>query len=72
MGTPNRFFFIMISLIALCSGCGVKGVPLPPLTPPPLGRGERTYSDTDSSSGKKAGAKKNSERQSFDTGEDNQ
>ncbi len=30
---------------AFMAGCGVKGAPLPPLTPPPLGRGEPTYSD---------------------------
>lgn len=28
----------------LLEGCGVKGKPLPPLTPPVLGRGEPNYS----------------------------
>lgn len=30
-------------VMVLC-GCGVKGKPLPPLIPPPIGRGEPVYS----------------------------
>lgn len=37
---------LLILAGAFVAGCGVKGAPLPPLTPPPLGRGEPTYSDT--------------------------
>ncbi|WP_413559242.1 hypothetical protein [Bdellovibrio sp. HCB209] len=37
---------LLILASAFVAGCGVKGAPLPPLTPPPLGRGEPTYSDT--------------------------
>ncbi|MGE5086833.1 MAG: lipoprotein [Bacillota bacterium] len=41
----NKFLFALILTFSL-SGCGVKGSPLPPLNPPPLGRGEPTYSET--------------------------
>jgi predicted small lipoprotein YifL len=41
----NRFLFAMTLVIGL-AGCGVKGAPLPPLNPAPLGRGEPTYSET--------------------------
>lgn len=35
-----------VLLLALCvSACGVKGRPLPPLNPAPLGRGEPTFKD---------------------------
>jgi predicted small lipoprotein YifL len=30
---------IMISLLIALAGCGVKGKPLPPLEPPPIGTG---------------------------------
>ncbi|MBX2995630.1 MAG: hypothetical protein KF681_12435 [Bdellovibrionaceae bacterium] len=30
-------------LTALVAGCGVRGRPLPPETPPPLGRGEPSF-----------------------------
>jgi len=32
------------TLFLLGIGCGVKGRPLPPQNPPPLGRGESAYS----------------------------
>ncbi|MNJ91027.1 hypothetical protein D3C87_86710 [compost metagenome] len=36
---------IPLTLVVLfISACGVKGRPLPPTTPPPLGRGEPTKS----------------------------
>lgn len=38
-------FFSMFVLSAFFVGCGVKGVPLPPLKAPPIGRGEPTYSE---------------------------
>jgi hypothetical protein len=40
------FLALTSSLAALLwlAGCGVKGKPLPPLTPPVLGRGEPSYS----------------------------
>lgn len=40
----NRFVVLMMSAMFL-AGCGVKGSPLPPLNPAPLGRGEPTYSE---------------------------
>lgn len=43
MDQRNKFIFL--SLVLVLSGCGVKGRPLPPLTPAPLGRGEPTYSE---------------------------
>lgn len=36
-------FFSLACAVGLV-GCGVKGKPLPPLTPPVLGRGEPNYS----------------------------
>lgn len=43
MDQLNRFLFFVLLLAV--AGCGVKGRPLPPLTPPTLGRGEPTYSE---------------------------
>lgn len=40
----NKSFLILLAC-ALPTGCGVKGMPLPPLTPAPIGRGEPTYSE---------------------------
>lgn len=37
-------FLAVLFLIPLLGGCGVKGVPLPPLSPAPIGRGEPTFS----------------------------
>ena len=38
---------ILLAVLALAmSGCGVKGHPLPPLNPAPLGRGEPTFKDS--------------------------
>lgn len=38
------FMKTLLLLITLCVlGCGVKGDPLPPLTPPGLGRGKPTF-----------------------------
>lgn len=38
---PFVFFFISFNILFLCSvSCGVKGVPLPPLSPAPIGNGE--------------------------------
>ncbi|MDG0814879.1 lipoprotein [Bdellovibrio svalbardensis] len=50
----NKFskYFFAVVIGALLSGCGVKGMPLPPLTPAPLGRGEPTYSETTKKSSK--------------------
>ena len=39
------FFLILLPLL-FTTACGVKGFPLPPLQPAPLGRGEPTYSKT--------------------------
>ena len=38
----KKTFHLVLGLI-LVSGCGVKGDPLPPETPPELGRGKPTY-----------------------------
>lgn len=43
MGQLNKLLYCFV-LLAL-AGCGVKGRPLPPLNPAPLGRGEPVYSD---------------------------
>lgn len=41
----NRFSeMIFLMIVFSLAGCGVKGKPLPPLVPPPIGRGEPTYS----------------------------
>lgn len=41
------FYFLvnifMVSLLAVFCGCGVKGDPIPPATPPIIGRGEPAY-----------------------------
>ena len=35
---------ILLSVLTMCLvGCGVRGRPQPPLTPPELGRGEPTF-----------------------------
>jgi hypothetical protein len=36
--------YLILFLTFLNLSCGVKGKPLPPLTPPALGRGEPNYS----------------------------
>ena len=50
MGHQNnkiiKLFNIMIYMgCILIAGCGVKGKPLPPLTPPYIGSGQRTNAD---------------------------
>jgi hypothetical protein len=40
----NKLILLALSALYL-SGCGVKGAPLPPLNPAPIGRGEPTYSE---------------------------
>lgn len=37
---------IFAIVVVVTAGCGVKGRPLPPKNPPPLGRGEPTYKET--------------------------
>jgi hypothetical protein len=32
-----------LAAVALLGGCGVRGKPLPPLTPPEIGRGRPTF-----------------------------
>lgn len=44
MGRLNRIFLALFMLVSV--GCGVKGRPLPPLNPAPIGRGEPTYKDS--------------------------
>nr|BFD57933.1 hypothetical protein CKG001_00400 [Bdellovibrio sp. CKG001]BFD61360.1 hypothetical protein BdHM001_00410 [Bdellovibrio sp. HM001]BFD65018.1 hypothetical protein HAGR004_00400 [Bdellovibrio sp. HAGR004] len=39
---------ILAALSLAMFGCGVKGRPLPPLNPAPLGRGEPTFKDSTS------------------------
>lgn len=41
----NKILLIFGVLLTF-AGCGVKGRPLPPLTPAPLGRGEPTYKES--------------------------
>ncbi|HEX7674405.1 MAG TPA: hypothetical protein VF412_09545 [Bdellovibrio sp.] len=56
MELPNKITLVLLaSLLPL--GCGVKGLPLPPLTPPPIGRGEPTYSEATQKSSKKKSVK---------------
>ncbi|WP_347358384.1 hypothetical protein [Bdellovibrio sp.] len=40
----NKTILLAVLTLAI-SGCGVKGRPLPPLNPAPLGRGEPTFKD---------------------------
>lgn len=35
---------VVFAMLGLLSSCGVKGKPLPPTTPPVLGRGEPNFS----------------------------
>lgn len=37
---------ILLGLTIVIAGCGVKGRPVPPKNPPPLGRGEPTLKET--------------------------
>jgi len=53
-------FFFSLACVFELVGCGVKGKPLPPLTPPVLGRGEPNYSKaTEDVKIRKASTKKN-------------
>ncbi|HWU44692.1 MAG TPA: hypothetical protein VN132_14670 [Bdellovibrio sp.] len=52
----NKFILYFIVIITF-AGCGVKGVPLPPLTPAPIGRGEPTYSEATKTKEKKKSTK---------------
>ncbi|MGZ3768409.1 MAG: hypothetical protein ACXVCP_01290 [Bdellovibrio sp.] len=47
MDRLNKFFLLIFCLGFL--GCGVKGIPLPPLKPAPLGHGEPTLKQQASS-----------------------
>ncbi len=38
-----KTIFLAAALCLFISGCGVRGRPQPPLTPPELGRGEPTF-----------------------------
>lgn len=38
----------LILVLSMPLGCGVKGRPLPPLNPAPIGRGEPALKETDS------------------------
>lgn len=40
----NRLLILLLSTVSV--SCGVKGRPLPPLNPAPIGRGEPTYKTT--------------------------
>jgi len=55
-----KIFALMI-MIALWGGCGVKGKPQPPLTPPILGRGEMSFSSATKSLKLKKTPKSNQE-----------
>ncbi|WP_374076602.1 hypothetical protein [Bdellovibrio bacteriovorus] len=48
----NKIALILAFLLPL--GCGVKGRPLPPLNPAPLGRGEPTFKDAQKKPTKKS------------------
>lgn len=47
----NKTIFVLL----LCgfSACGVKGKPLPPLNPAPIGRGEPTFRTSDDNKSEK-------------------
>ncbi len=57
---------LTIVLIAPLAGCGVKGRPLPPLNPAPIGRGEPSYKE---STQKKPVKKNNNYRDQEETSE---
>ena len=40
---PIKIKLILLVACCLVAGCGVRGRPQPPLTPPELGRGEPTF-----------------------------
>lgn len=56
---------LAIGLLFCVVGCGVKGRPLPPLNPAPIGRGEPTFQDEQKKPVKKSG-KKNLDKQADD------
>lgn len=51
MENLNKWIFLT-SLVFL-SGCGVKGRPLPPLNPAPIGQGKSNYQDPQKQPAKK-------------------
>lgn len=71
MDRLNKITFILIFFLGLL-GCGVKGGPLPPLNPAPLGRGESAFKEaTSKKSPNKSNSKnkKNEENPSTELGE---
>lgn len=58
MDRLNKITFIFIFFLSLL-GCGVKGSPLPPLNPAPLGRGEPTFKESTSKKSTKKTIPKN-------------
>lgn len=67
MGHLNKLSFLVCALALV--GCGVKGRPLPPLNPAPLGRGEPTFKDATQShpNGKKTPRFRDQEAEDPDT-----
>jgi predicted small lipoprotein YifL len=43
MKSNLKFVILSISFAASLTGCGVRGRPQPPLTPPELGRGQPSF-----------------------------
>jgi hypothetical protein len=46
MEMKNKITVLFTLSCLLCAGCGVKGDPEPPLTPPELGHGQPAYRRT--------------------------
>ncbi|MEK2643702.1 hypothetical protein [Bdellovibrio sp. BCCA] len=63
----NKIALILVFLLPL--GCGVKGRPLPPLNPAPLGRGEPTFKDAQKKPTKKSTTRDQEDSSSAETEE---
>ncbi len=49
----NLSKWIFLTSLVFLSGCGVKGRPLPPLNPAPIGQGKSNYQDPQKQTPKK-------------------
>ena len=59
---------LVIGVIFVLGACGVKGRPLPPLNPAPIGRGEATFQEAQKKPTKKI-TNKNRDKEAEETSE---